>query len=237
MPKWSDDIYLGAAKIPFPADPLNPSPMTEGVGPMGRVYIWDMVPLTANATNISAVQAPAGPGNLVLTAGTGTTNRIGSDNAAQIVLDVPRAVVVAGTGGFPMVVSGYDAYGQLMSETFAAAATGKKAFKVISRVLAGAAGTGVSVGTADIFGIPFRIADKGYIASCVWNAGASSVSGVLVADANPATGTTGDVRGTTSVASASDGIKRLVAFIGLSGIQCGPNATRLGVIGVPQYVI
>ena len=37
----------------------NPSPMSIGVGPLGRVYVWDVVPQAAVANNIAASQTPA----------------------------------------------------------------------------------------------------------------------------------------------------------------------------------
>jgi hypothetical protein len=49
-----------------------------------------------------------------------------------------------------------------------------------------------------------------------------------------ATTSTGDVRGTFTPTTASDGIKRLVMTIALPGIAVGPNATRVGALGVTQ---
>ena len=235
MPKFSDDLYLGAAKIPFPADPLNPSPMTEGVGPMGRIYIIDAVPAISTANNIVVNQAPAGAGNLQLNSAPtgGATVRVGTDNSPQVVLDYPRAVSVGGTGGAPFVVYGFDVYGMPMSESFAAAGTGKKAFKVVTRVSVGAAGSAINVGTSDIFGLPFALKDKGYILSAQYGGTAVPPANFNVADATAATQTTGDVRGTIG-GQALDGVKRLVVALALSGIQCGPNATRLGAAGVAQ---
>jgi hypothetical protein len=236
MPKWSDDIYLGGAKIPVPADPTNPSPITEGVGPLGRVYIVDAVPAVATANNIVANATPTGPGDLPLNPAPtgGATVRVGSDNKPQIVLDYARAVTCgATTGAAPFTVWGLDQYGQPMSELFAAAGTGKKAFKVITRITVGAAGTAVNVGTADILGLPFRLVDKGYILAANYGGAAVPLANFNLADSTTATQTTGDVRGTIG-GSAMDGVKRLVVALALSGIQCGPNATRLGAVGVPQ---
>jgi hypothetical protein len=49
-----------------------------------------------------------------------------------------------------------------------------------------------------------------------------------------ATTTTGDVRGTYLPSSAPDGVKRLVMTIALPAIAVGPNATRIGALGVNQ---
>ena len=49
-----------------------------------------------------------------------------------------------------------------------------------------------------------------------------------------ATTTTGDVRGTFAPSSAADGIKRAVVTVAVPGIAVGPNATRVGALGVTQ---
>lgn len=236
MPKWSDDIYLGNAKITIPADPLNPSPMTEGVGPLGRIYVWDTVPVSQQTNNIALAQATTAGGAMTLTAGAGVTTRIGTDNLPQMVLDVPRALTVAGTTVYPVTISGFDQYGMPMTETFAVASTGKKAFKVVSRATAGAVGTGGIIGTSNVLGMPYRLADLGYVMTTKFN-GATEAPTMVVADGNTATATTGDVRGTYTPATATDGVKRLVVTFAMSGIQVGPNGTRLGAAGVNQYAL
>jgi len=42
------------------------------------------------------------------------------------------------------------------------------------------------------------------------------------------------VRGTLTPSSAPDGVKRLVVGVFVPGIAVGPNATRLGALGVTQ---
>jgi hypothetical protein len=54
---------------------------------------------------------------------------------------------------------------------------------------------------------------------------------------NPATTTTGDVRGTFLPTTAADGVKRLVMTIALPAIAVGPNATRIGAVGVNQNLV
>lgn len=238
----SDDIRLGPVYLP--ADDFwssgNPAPMERGVGPLGRVYVWDTVPAANVVNNIALAQTAQ---SLVLTAGTHTTTRIGSDQkSVGVVLDVPRAVVITATGAntATAIVRGLDQYGQPMTETFAApatgAVTGKKAFKVILSVTMSAVpGSNIAVGTAGIFGIPFAVRDKGYVIHAAYNAGAVyDLAGLLVADGAAATGTTGDVRGTVAL-TAPDGVKRLVMVLALSGAQAGPQATRLAAAGVTQF--
>jgi hypothetical protein len=127
-----------------------------------------------------------------------------------------------------------------MSEVIACTAgstvNGLKAFFQITGItVSGGTSTAITVGTTDIIGSPVRFNNKGYIARCGWNGAlAEDAATVVVADATTATTTTGDVRGTVVPSSACDGSKRLVVAILLTAIQCGPNATRAGALGVTQ---
>ena len=222
----------------------DPSPMDVGVGPLGRVYVWDVVPQTLVANNIAASQTPAAAGSLTLTAGTSVTSVVLNTGVTVLQLDCPRAVSITQvTGGTAraFTVSGYDYYGQAMSEviTSVAAATtaGKKAFYQISGVTVAGGGTttAVTVGTTDVLGSPVRILDLGYIVHAGYNNTLADNAGTAVAAVTAtATTSTGDVRGTFTPASATDGIKRLVMTIALPAIAVGPNATRTGAFGVTQ---
>lgn len=112
-------------------------------------------------------------------------------------------------------VLGYDIYGYPMSEAITAngatTVSGKKAFKYISSVTpVGTVGATASVGTGDVYGFP--LTSIGFSDVFVsWNAGNIVAStGYLGAVTIAPTTTTGDVRGTYAVQSASDGSKRLV---------------------------
>jgi hypothetical protein len=113
---------------------------------------------------------------------------------------------------------------------------GKKAFYQVSQVaVAGDCGATIAVGTTDIIGLPVRVTDAGYLASVGYNNTLARDAGTFVAAATAtATTTTGDVRGTYLPSGACDGIKRLVMGILLPGIAVGPNATRVGALGVTQ---
>jgi hypothetical protein len=228
----SGNAYLG-----------DPAPMDLGVGPLGRIYVWDIVPQTASTSNIAATQTPAAAGNLTLTAGAGTKSVVRADGTTVIQLDCPRAVAVSlVTGGTARAytITGFDYYGQAMSEviTSVAAATtnGKKAFYQITTISgAGASTTAVTVGTTQLLGFPVRVNDGAYICHVGWNNGFAIDSGTFAAAVQTtATTTTGDVRGTFSPSSAPDGIKRLVVGLMLPAIAIGPNATRTGALGVTQ---
>lgn len=244
MPQFSDDLFLGAAVTGMGQNIGDPAPMTLGVGPMARIYVWDVVPAAQSATNIANTQTPAGAGNLTLTAGAGTTSVIRSDGATVVQLDCPRNVRVtqaaAGTQR-TFTVTGYDVYGQAMSEaitsTVNSVVVGKKAFYQIATIaVSGGTTTGCSVGTGNKLGCPVRVTDRGYVVRVGWDDTLAADAGVWVdADStSPATTTTGDVRSTYSPFSDPDGAKRLVVAIALPALAVGPNATRLGALGVNQ---
>lgn len=239
----SDDLYLGTALIPSVSDPANPSLMSQGVGPMGRVYVWDTVPLTLQAAGLRASAASTGAGDLVLTAGTGVTLRVRPDGSNEYVLDVPRCVTVtaAGANAATLIVYGYDQYGQAMSSALSAPSTSTvattKAFKTVTRIaISATAGSNISCGYNDKLGLPLRVTDVGYVTSVKYNATLAQDAGTFVAadQTSPATVSTTDVRGCYTPSSACNGTKRLVMTITLPAIAVGPNATRIGAVGVDQ---
>ena len=253
MPQFDDDIFLGTAQTYMGTNSNSslgdPAPMDLGVGPVGRLYVWDTVPAAKANNNLVTSTTPTGAGSLTLTAGAGVTAVIRSDGTTAYQLDCPRAVSVTTASGAHasanITVTGYDYYGQPMSEVIASSASasttvnGKKAFFQITGATTSGGTTGaITVGTTDILGAPVRFSDRGYLDSVGWNNTlAEDAATTVVADATTATTTTGDVRGTITPSSACDGSKRLVVGILLTGIQCGPNATRAGALGVNQNLV
>lgn len=249
MPQFIDDLFLGAADAYVGVNQNNAlgnaSPMPKGVGPLGRIYVWDTVPATLQAANIAASQTPAAAGALTLTAGTSATRGVRNDGVVVIQLDVPRAVSIflttAGTAR-TYTVAGYDYYGLPMTETITTVAnstvSGNKAFYQIASVTGAGGGSGqpVTVGTTDKLGLPLRVTDRGYVARAGWNNTLAEDAGTLTVavTTDPATASTGDVRGTYTPSSATDGTKRLVMGILLPALAAGPNATRAGALGVTQ---
>jgi hypothetical protein len=227
----SGDGYLG-----------DPAPMDLGVGPVGRVYVWDFVPQTLQTANIAASQTASGSGSLTLTVGTSIKSVTRADGTTVLQLNTPRALQVnTSTTARAITISGYDYFGQAMTETITVitagtAKFGAKAFYQIASATINGSATAVTIGTSDIFGLPLRCIDAGYIVKVGWNNTLAQDTGTFVAAdmTNPATSTTGDVRGTYKPSTASDGIKRLVMTIGLPAIAVGPNATRTGALGVTQ---
>lgn len=219
----------------------DPAPMDLGIGPIGRVYIWDVVPQAAVTNNIAVSQTASGAGAVTLTAGTSVKSVNRTDGTTVLQLDLPRAIKVnCSTTARAFTVSGYDYYGQAMSEvitvaTAGTAVTGKKAFfQVSSATIAGSA-TAVLIGTSDVLGLPVRVFNVAYVSSVKSNNALAQDAGTFVAaDTAVATTGAGDVRGTYTPATASDGTVRTVMTISLPAIAVGPNATRVGALGVTQ---
>lgn len=226
--------------IPFD----NPSPMSLGVGPLGRIYVFDAVPQAAVTNNVAATQTAAGAGAVTLTAGTSAKSVVRTDGTTVVQLDLPRAIKVnCSTTARAFTVSGYDYYGQPMSEVITVsvagtAVTGKKAFFQVSGATIAGSATAVLIGTSDVLGLPVRVTNVAYVASVKSNSTLAQDAGTFVAaDTATATTATGDVRGTYTPATASDGIVRTVMGILLPAIAVGPNATRVGALGVNQNLV
>lgn len=238
MTNIADSLHIGTANTGI-------APQASGgfgFGPIARTYVYDIVPLTLNATAYAASQSP-GAAAVTLTAGTGVT-AIVTNGVTRYTADVPRAVTITSGGndsGITFLVRGFDTYGVAMSEAITggnvAAATGKKAFLSIISITPSAAAAGtVTAGTSDIFGLPVCVVDAVYITHAGWNATLADNAGTFVAAVTTTAGTTtGDVRGTYAQAgAASNGVRRLVVVVALSSLNIGAAQTVAGVVGVPQ---
>lgn len=246
MPQYGDDLFLGVAVAggPGPAEgAANPSPISVGVGPLGRIYSYDIVPVTLGAALLAVLQTLGAAGNFVLAAGAGVTTVV-VNGQTRLVLDVPRNLTFTSGGnisGVNFTVTGYDVYGQLMTQTLAGPNANTvatlKAFKQVVSVAANAAvATNTSIGIGDVFGLPFRLLDINHIISVKWaSVLAQDASTVVAAVAtSPSTAALGDVRGTVAPSSASNGARRLTVNMFIPGIGSGPNANRVGAYGVTQ---
>lgn len=181
---------------------------------MSAINVFDIAPIALSATAIAAAQAVAAAGNLIIN-GTQAVNGVVTLLAARClsivstnIADTTQTATIFGT----------DFYGLPQTETITFNGTttvnGRKAFLSITRVSVSAALAGnASVGTADIFGLPFRVANRNY-AITGWNGAIVTTGTFTAADAtSPATSTTGDVRGTFAVPDAANGTKRLTVWI------------------------
>lgn len=239
----SDDLYLGTAETLIAGPDSVGNPGGRGVGPMGRTYIYDIVPLTLQAAGLASSQNPGSGGSFTLTAGTGVTTGFDALGNPIFILDVPRAVSItaAGANTAQYTVTGYDWLGQRQTQDLAAPSTSTvttlKAFKSILSVTnrnATAGTNGLTVGYRDVFGLPFRVTDAGYLGRVGWDNTVADNAATFVAavTTDPNTAALGDVRGTIAPSSAANGTRRLVVEILLPAIAVGPNATRVGAVGV-----
>lgn len=252
MVHFSDDLFLGGTSggpdaisfLPTAAD--NPT-QQFGVGPLGRITFLDQVPLTLAVANVAALQAQTLNVPMTLAAGTGITKGLAPDGTgvAVYIFDCPRSVSLtslSNQAAINYLVTGYDQYNikmtQLMAGPNNSTVNSKKAFMSIASVVPQSTSVNtVSVGTSDIFGLPFRCIDAGYIVAAKWAGVLAQNAGTLtVADTtSPATNATGDVRGTYAQSGASsNGVLRLVVGQALAANQAGSTAFQSNAIGVLQ---
>lgn len=243
MSQVSDDLYLGPVYLPGQRDQNAPSSPQLGAGPAGRIFYFDAVPVVSGPALLAALQSPGAAGNLVLTPGAGVTSFVDPSGNTRLVLDYARRVTITSAGNLSAVtflVSGYDQYGQKMSQLVtgpnASTVATLKTFKQVTTVYANGAAAAVSVGFNDAMGLPYRIIDAGYAVDPSWaNVFARDAGTFVSADlTSPSTNLTGDVRGVYTPSTAAGSGKRLVFGIALTALQCGPNATRIGLAGVDQ---
>ena len=202
MPQFSDDLFLGAAQSYVGTNTTsnlgNPSPMSLGFGPMGRVYLLDETPATVTTAAVLAAVTPASAttysGTQLAAASTsaGTSRVTLYDGSVVLQLDYPRAVSVTTASGSPtsanITISGYDYYGQAMTEIIQSGAVastttnGRKAFFQISSVaFSGGTTVAVSVDTTKIMGLPAKVTDPAYVLTAKFSAGTiDNTSGVVV---------------------------------------------------------
>ncbi len=196
MTHFSDGVRVGRSFSLNGAAPIPGAPMSP-------MFVYDVTPVALDADGICAQQTLAAAGNALINGALASSG--------VVTLDVPRNVIVdaAGAATAVLTVTGTDVYGVPMSEAITlngtTAVAGKKAFKTITSVAASAAATDFFVGTGDVFGLPFRSDSRNYCLTA-WNS-AFVTTGTFVAavTTDPATTTTGDVRGTYAVPDAADG--------------------------------
>ena len=238
MGQQVDDLWMGAATGPQTsgwASSGNPGVIGQGVGPLGRTYVFDIVPAALSATAVCAAQAVAAAGNATINGASATGGVATFDVARNVSIVSSSASDTTQT----VTVTGTDYYGQAQTSRLTINGTttvnGLKSFKTITQVAVSALFVGnLSVGSTDIFGLPYRVTDAGYLLRTGWNNTVADNAGTFTAaDTATASVTTGDVRGTFLPAStAANGSRRLVIAIGLTAIQAGPTATQTGAIGV-----
>lgn len=223
MTHFSDGVRVGANFD-------NNGTATLPGSPVSAIYVYSIVPATMATNNISTAQAVAAAGNLTI------TGTLASGGVAT--LDVPRNVRITSSSASDTAVTatvyGTDTYGISMTETItfggAATVSGAKAFKTVTRVAISAIMVGnASVGTGDVFGLPYVSASRNYVLTAYNGAFVTTGTFVAAVTTSPATATTGDIRGTYAVPSASDGSKILTLWIYIVD-----DDTKAGLYGVTQ---
>lgn len=216
------DTNIGAPLWVGGATPQNSNQGTPGMETT-PVFVYSVVPATLQADNLVTSKIVTGAETLTLVAGTGiTTTTI--NGSTYYALDVPRNLRIIGATASVtasvVTVTGKDEYFQTMTETITgptgtAVTAGIKAFKyLLSAAASGNTVSTITVGTGDVLGFPFRVAALGQ--AIIWDALnlITNSAGLTVAvTTSPATSLTGDVRGTYSMAAASNGSRRVTVWI------------------------
>jgi hypothetical protein len=247
MAQFQDGLFLGAENVSMAVIGATGDPTIQpGAGPMGRIFFYNVVPLIKQAANVAALQHTTAATALTLAAGTGATSTTAADGSGRTViqLDVPRCLSFTTSADMSLVtltIVGFDKYGQQMTATkvLPASATTVNTTKAFFQVLSITADVtdgvnNVSVGMSDILGLPVAVADAGYIMPKWDNTLAQNAGTFVAAVGTTPSAVTGDVRGTYTPSSATDGTKRLVCWIHLTDAQCGRNSTRADLLGKTQ---
>lgn len=183
-------------------------------------------PLTADPNGVIETQDLTALG---VFSGTGIAGALAAGGVATF--DVPRNVVAAWTGTAVLTVTGTDEYGSVLVQSSASGTslTGTKAFKTVTGVATSADITGLTVGTGDVLGLPYRVDANALLAARANNA-IDAGTFVPAVTTDPATATTGDVRGTFDPAVALNGSNTVAVLI-----KIADPSTKVGAYGVKQF--
>lgn len=215
----AEDLFSGEAQFGPANSALNGIPLT----PLFLIDLGAPLTLDANAFIVAATGTEL-PNAETVTYSFPVVSASPQDGAnVSGILATPRNITTATTHGSAIVamtvlVTGTDVYGIAMSEliTIAAGGTsvvddGLKAFSTITSLAIVASGDAeantLNVGWGDVLGLPYRVDADGIVA--VVEAGmpiaATATNFVVAVTTDPATTTTGDVRGTYVPETANDG--------------------------------
>ena len=200
---------------------------SKGGVPLTPLYVHNFgAPITADANGVIETQDLTALG---VFSGAGIAGALATAGVATF--DVPRNVVAAWTGAAVITITGTDQYGSIVIESSASGTSlaGKKAFKTVTGVAVSADVTGLTVGTGDVLGLPFRVDANGLLAARAANA-IDAGTFVPAVTTDPATATTGDVRGTFDPAVALNGSNTCQVQILIASIT-----SKIGAFGVLQF--
>ena len=214
VPSTISAVNIAASQTPGAAALTLVS--TTGAGVTVLATAFTALP-SLNIIPINALALDGNPGYQIF----GARDRTGFYDQTTFLARNVRVTSGGNDSGITFNVKGYDVYGYPMTENITGAnagvASGKKAFKWITSITPSAAvATTCSVGTGDVYGFPLRVDSFGYC-YIIWNNSAITANTGFTAavTTNPATSTTGDVRGTYATQSASDGTKKLEIGVSL----------------------
>lgn len=231
VPFTINDAAIAALQAPTAATPLT---LNSGALPDGITTASVKNALTgAMVTGLLAIDASMAT---VQPSSSGTS---GSLNLWSPATSISRALSLtsgANLSGGTYTARGYDIYGYPVTCTRAGPNANtvnfSKALKYVESVTPSASSVStVSVGTSDIYGLPLRADAFGYL-TIFWNntlitAATGFVAAVIT---DPATATTGDVRGTYATQDASDATKALQVF----WRPKAANISQTGLWGIAQ---
>ena len=216
---------IATSQVPVAGTALT---LTAGTGVTGSSSVVNYN-TGATVTGLYALDGAAGRVSF------GSAGTIQLWNPTSLLARNVRITTGADETGATFTIAGYDIYGVPMTETLTgvnnSVVSGAKAFKYIASITpAGTlSGTAITVGTGDVFGLPLR-ADYVHEVTIYWNSTLiTAATGFTAAVTTTATATTGDVRGTYAVQSASDATKRLAIIIRPSVANISSTTGLLGV--------
>jgi hypothetical protein len=238
----STSIYA-AAQAPTTAVPLVlATQSTTGLVVLGSAVL---VFPSMNTIPVGALAVETLPGQVTFSTDlppTGTSNVGGIqlyDPTKAVARNVRIQTNVNDTGSY--LVKGNDIYGYAMSESIAGTTSttggilsGKKAFKFIQSITPTGtiSSTSVSAGTGDTFGLPIRADGFNDMSDAVVGNTTLTVStGFTAAVTSAANPTSGDVRGTYALQTASNGSNILAVY---QTPRTGNIGSITGIFGVTQ---
>jgi hypothetical protein len=208
---------------------------------LANITRYAVTPVAKNAANLFASARPVGTTATMGGVAAGVTKITMPDGTTRLQLDVPRAIQIVSAGADDTKTAtfkGWDVYGAPMTQTVTmgtnigtAAASTLKAFYQLNPTVTFSVrpAAAITIGTTDILGLPFRVANLNDIVDIGIGVLASDAGTAVVADlTSPATALTGDVRG-TYVPSVATGTETVTIF------QAVTITSQTTTFGVTQF--
>jgi hypothetical protein len=222
---------IAAAQVPTAGTPLTLASSTAA-----GITVGQSITRSDTGATVTGLLAIDGQSGAV------AFGQSGGNNLWDPTKALARALQFTSAGddsGGTATVRGYDIYWYPVTETVTLANTGvatsKKAFKYVASITpAGTlSGANLSVGQSDTIGFPMRVDRFQYVQIYMPDATLiSATTGFTAAvTTDPATATTGDVRGTYAMQTASNNTRRLIIS---ATPQLANIATAKGLVGVTQ---